>query len=464
MPGVLPAGGPSTPRPCAMSDDERRDTFVKAVRMLDNNLPYSSSTAAYKESGREAMLAKLNDGRKSRMYGALSTLDNYLKYTSCDDTWKQWKRAAWWNMFLGKREKGVDTKMTWTHLAYALYYLEYDIKYSSFKDVWKQSKRDEFLSLADSITDPVEASEFALDLRQQMNKMTCDDDGNCWKSRASMGRQMRSRARQLRPLARSCDDVARNCGIARTTGGATSVVGGVLAIGGVLAAPFSAGASLAATVAGTSMAVAGGVTSFGSSLAESGITKDKVDSIKDNAQSAVKDISCVLWAFDVINVVIEVQIKFSKTPEGQALWKWVAQGGKGAWKGYKIYSTARNSTTLLRWAALLHALAPELSATGQSTALLARELTATGLTIPRFAVRMATLGTRNTAIVVIEAGSVAARGLGALSGVLSIGFGIWDIIAGAKSIGSNSAVGNDLRKFAKSLEDGMDAIDQMWVD
>lgn len=57
-------------------------------------------------------------------------------------------------------------------------------------------------------------------------------------------------AESLRSIANHIEKVTRDVGIAKTTGGSTAIVSGAAVIGGILAAPFTAGASLALTIGG----------------------------------------------------------------------------------------------------------------------------------------------------------------------------------------------------------------------
>jgi len=64
-----------------------------------------------------------------------------------------------------------------------------------------------------------------------------------------------------------------NSKIAKTSGNGAGIFGGALFLGGLLAAPFTAGASLAASAAGAGISAAGGATSIGTDIALDRIVK-----------------------------------------------------------------------------------------------------------------------------------------------------------------------------------------------
>ncbi|MCG8626151.1 MAG: hypothetical protein MJE68_29660, partial [Proteobacteria bacterium] len=68
----------------------------------------------------------------------------------------------------------------------------------------------------------------------------------------------------------------RNVNISRITGSTTSIVGSGMALWSIVMAPATAGLSLFLTVGGTALALAGGVTTAGASIADVVIQKSDV--------------------------------------------------------------------------------------------------------------------------------------------------------------------------------------------
>ena len=76
-------------------------------------------------------------------------------------------------------------------------------------------------------------------------------------------------------------DVCRNVRISRIAGGAAGVTGGIMTLAGFALIPFTFGSSLALTGIGTSIAVAGGVTTVGATIADLVISKKELREASD---------------------------------------------------------------------------------------------------------------------------------------------------------------------------------------
>ena len=76
-------------------------------------------------------------------------------------------------------------------------------------------------------------------------------------------------------------DVCRNVRISRIAGGAVGVTGGIMTLAGFALIPFTFGSSLALTGIGTSIAVAGGVTTVGATIADLVISKKELREASD---------------------------------------------------------------------------------------------------------------------------------------------------------------------------------------
>ena len=99
---------------------------------------------------------------------------------------------------------------------------------------------------------------------------------------------------KINKLANHIEKVAYDTGIARTTGGGLGIASGVMAIGGILAAPFTAGASLALTIGGVATGVAGGATTLTASVIKEQHLKADAEAIK----TLVNDLK---WMDDIVN-------------------------------------------------------------------------------------------------------------------------------------------------------------------
>ena len=85
---------------------------------------------------------------------------------------------------------------------------------------------------------------------------------------------------KINKLANHIEKVAYDTGIARTTGGGLGIASGIIAIGGILAAPFTAGTSLALTVGGVATGVASATTTLTATVVKERHLKADVEAIK----------------------------------------------------------------------------------------------------------------------------------------------------------------------------------------
>ncbi|ESO87825.1 hypothetical protein LOTGIDRAFT_234843 [Lottia gigantea] len=86
----------------------------------------------------------------------------------------------------------------------------------------------------------------------------------------------------LNELVGDLDKHHKNVNIASLAGTSVSALGGVAVIGGLLFAPVTGGASAVLAIGGTIASLTGGVTAFGSSLTELGITHFRCKNIQEN--------------------------------------------------------------------------------------------------------------------------------------------------------------------------------------
>ena len=99
---------------------------------------------------------------------------------------------------------------------------------------------------------------------------------------------------KVNKLANHIDKVAYDTGVAKTTGGALGITSGLMAVGGILAAPFTAGASLALTIGGVATGVASGATTLTASVI-------KEQHLKADTEDIKKLVDDLKWMDDIVN-------------------------------------------------------------------------------------------------------------------------------------------------------------------
>ena len=158
---------------------------------------------------------------------------------------------------------------------------------------------------------------------------------------------------KMRKHADQLDKVNQDTAITGTVGGAASTAGSVMGILGVVLAIPSGGTSLALTVGGAALGVAGGATSFTASTINDGWEKSERDAF-------AAEIKKILRLQGFIHTFIQKMnsaAKFLETDEGEkailehlklsAAWDDHVKVGidvaNAAWEGYSVYDTAVNS-------------------------------------------------------------------------------------------------------------------------
>ena len=96
----------------------------------------------------------------------------------------------------------------------------------------------------------------------------------------------------------------RNVNVSRIGGSTISIVGSAMAIGGVIMAPATAGLSLGLSFGGTALAVAGGVTTAGASIADVLIQKSNV---QDAQQQLIRDYE-QLYVISALAIAIQSKV------------------------------------------------------------------------------------------------------------------------------------------------------------
>jgi len=219
---------------------------------------------------------------------------------------------------------------------------------------------------------------------------------------------------KINKLANHIEKVAYDTGIARTTGGGLGIASGAMAIGGILAAPFTAGASLALTIGGVATGVASGATTLTASVI-------KEQHLKADAEAIKTLINDLKWMDDIVNAEfaklkssIEKVRNSYESSEVQSILKDVSKGAWQAYKGtmaYKSYQSAKFAKNVADF------------------------IQADFYAMKGVAVGMASPGTPIIfGKVLVTAGSTTAKVLSGACAVFGIGFGIWEVVGGVEDI------------------------------
>ena len=391
--------------------------------------------------------AAVREKKLAKLYGLAQSLEGKTKYSKQSDDWKNWKRDYWLAMYLGDSSKGVDTPVTITQYVKGLMVLEGSLLYSGQSSSWKEDGRAIWLKKAKALMVPVEDVLFVLDVLDQIHKCIDNTTVTQW------GYDVDNACSKLYKCADVLDKVAKDTGIAQATGGGAAIGGGLLALGGLIAAPFTAGASLAATVAGTALAVGGGVTSFTATMVKHGWDKDQTKEGEKVTKTVCKQAQILaLCLSEYCEVMTEFQ-KYLNTPEGKELiaelqsvervttnvTNVIFQSGS---KAVSLGLGGMKFTQAVRLMRVVSLLRPEIA--GPLGSRFAMTAAAGGL--PKISVKGITL------FAGVAAGSLAAKALSGIGGVLTIGFGIWDVVSASEQLKNGSEIATQFRQLARDLK------------
>ena len=415
------------------------------LRELEQQMRWKATSDSWTEATRSKWLSDVNaavrDKKLGKLYGLARDLESEMKYSQQCDEWKNWKRNYWLAMYLGDSSKGVDTPVTVTQYARGLIDLEESLLYSAQESSWKDSRRSKWLQEARSLMVPVENVFFALDVLDQIEK--CIDNTTV----AQWGKKVDRACSKLNECADVLDKVSKDTGIAKATGGGAAIGGGLLALGGLIAAPFTAGASLTATAAGTALAVGGGVTSFAASMVQHGWDKSQTKEGEDVTKNVCKQAQILAQCLKMYCDTLTQFKDYLATPEGKELIAELKaidrvhsnvtvitmQSGS---KAVSLGLGGMKVTQAVRLVRVVSLLRPEVTGLAIKTA-------AGG--IPRISVRGITLFTG------VAAGSLAAKALAGIGGVVGVGFGIWDVVSASEQLKNGSEIASQFRQLAKDL-------------
>lgn len=393
------------------------------------------------------------------LYNLALQLEKEIKDDQLSEEWKNWKRSYWIAMYMGPSSEpsvvsdGVDTSPTITHFAKCVIDMECALSDTAQELSWKEESRSTWLEEAKSLMVPVENVLFALDVLDQIHKCIDDTTVSQW------GQNVDGACSKLTDCAEVLEKVTRDTGIGRVAGGAASIGGGALVLGGLLAAPFTGGLSLLATATGTALAVGGGITSFTSSMVKYGWDRNKTKEGEELTKTVCKQAhilsECLMYYCDTMKAFNE----YLDTPEGKqviAELKAIERNHstftdivefteitvKGGSKAVSLGLGGMKIKEAVRIMRVVSIFRPGLA--GGFGSELATAVAAGG--IPRISVRGITLFTG------VAAGSLLAKSLSAIGGLAGIGFGIWDVVAAAKSLKNGNEIAAEFQQHAEDLQ------------
>lgn len=239
-------------------------------------------------------------------------------------------------------------------------------------------------------------------------------------------------SRKLFCLAKHLDRVCSDTGIARTTGGSLSVAGGILALVALGLAPVTGGASTAALAAvgtGTFAAVAGAGATLTAAIIKDRHIRKAAAEVKEALEKLEAKDAIVCRLFDELNSNLE-ELSVLCQEKTVSEWildsgKWLYKGGYSVvYKGWTVYTGLQGSRFALQTAEFIQADLKIMQQIAYGTA-------APGLTVPE---KLLFLQVPWGGRVLVQTGGTVARMLSGALALAGIGFGIWDIVEGAKDI------------------------------
>ncbi len=243
--------------------------------------------------------------------------------------------------------------------------------------------------------------------------------------------------------------VAKDTGIARTVAGSVQIVGGGLAIGGLIAAPFTAGASLGLTIAGIVTGASGAATSFASFLVNHVWDRNKRKKITKATAPLFRATLSLHGFLNEYLKNLKEAAEFLETPKGETV-------AKDAYAHIKVAKEA--GTTAAGTISAGFALSKGVKNLRQAKGIKAVIKLLQGADYyvangPRIvlATEAAAPGVRFFGKTIVAAGTATARGISGSLAAFGIAFGIWDVVGGAKTISKGSDLAEEFHKSSENL-------------
>eukprot|EP01083_Nonionella_stella_P154470 497773_1 len=266
-----------------------------------------------------------------------------------------------------------------------------------------------------------------------------------------------SAAKEIRTLAQMLEKTIFDVGIARTTSGGASIVGGGLALAGVILIPFTAGVSLALTIAGGSTMLASGVTTLSSSLikhfTENDFTKRCIEAY-EGTQPDARRMALLLNDYSVtftltrrnVFALQSISYKFA----GKTVW------GAGV-NTNGVYQLVKQSIHMNKLNGL--SLAGKVAA--------AADTAGDVVNVVKAPAQIATVTATQTAtelaeVAALGSGSFLAKAFGWASGPLGIAAGIYDIVKGIETMNDAKNAVHKLRLLANDISNHTEKIKEVF--
>ena len=220
------------------------------------------------------------------------------------------------------------------------------------------------------------------------------------------------------PIATFVDNTAIGTGVTKVVGGGLGIIGGGITAGGIIAAPFTLGVSLILTFTGLGISIGGTLAASGATVTKLVLDKKKKRQSKEALDKLCKKLNTFVDIIRKYDEAFQAGYKYFSTETGKRRLKdWIKTGFEYAKIGATPASVGMNVGKIVGVAVTAVRLweAVEVSAVQISIEAIWSEVAIGGRVL-------VTAGSK-LAIIVASAGAV-----------LSVGFGIWDCVSGAKDI------------------------------
>ena len=232
--------------------------------------------------------------------------------------------------------------------------------------------------------------------------------------------------------------VTRDVGISKVTGGSVSIIGSTLALVGFGLAPYTAGASIGLTIAGTVISTAGGFTSFGGLITSILYRWHERNKARNVMEKAIRYTTTLHSFMSELSKQIEESPKFCESSDGIKYKTWLSAIISTALNGGGACRTIDTSVDVAKGLVELKMIANiakvDAQATRSATAV-AESIAASGIKIP----------VKGRAL--LQASTTGAKVFSCTISAFIIFFGLYDIYDGVFGIMGKSKHLRNLRRM-----------------
>ena len=256
----------------------------------------------------------------------------------------------------------------------------------------------------------------------------------------------------INQCADNLDKVASGTGIARTTGGAVGIAGGAAFLGGLALAPFTAGASLALTVAGVTAGVTGGLTTLSSGIAKLALDKENVQKVKKAVGPLFNATMCLHGFMSRYIEKLKAARQYLETEEGRNFAREIREKktSRRGWLKIAVpFWTDSEPDRTEQVKAVVRIVEDNYFALGGVKL---------GVTVASVAPRAMAGSSVGAARALVSVGSTSARVLSGSLAVFGVAIGIWDVVGGALDIKNGSDLAREFRITAHKLKEESSAM------